>query len=49
MKIAYLVIINDFDTEHDPGVVGDEIEMAVKDLGYTHVDVEVRTGHHVEN
>lgn len=49
MRAAYLVIINDMDSDHDPMMVGDEIEMVVKDLGYRHVDVEIRTGHHVEN
>lgn len=48
MKIAYLVTINDMDTDHDAILVGDEIEAAVKDLGYRHVDVEIRTNHHVE-
>lgn len=48
MKIAYLVVINDFDTDHDPVIVGDEIELTLKDLGYQHVEVEIRSHTHVE-
>lgn len=49
MRLAYLVVINDVDPEHDAVLVGDEIEMCVKDLGFRHVDVEIRTNHHVDN
>jgi hypothetical protein len=50
MTIAYLVTLVDFnDEEEDPLFVQDAIEDAVKDLGYQHVDVSMRTQHHVHN
>lgn len=49
MRLAYLVVINDVDPEHDAVLVGDDIQLAVEELGFRHVNVEIRTNHHVDN
>lgn len=46
MKIAYLVTVAGGD---DPLYVADEIQAHLESLGFRHVDVEIRTNHHVEN
>lgn len=49
MKMGFLVIINDFGIDHDPRWVTDKIQEHLESLGFQHVDVEMRSVHHVDN
>jgi hypothetical protein len=46
MKIGFLVTVAG---EDDPKYVADEIQAHLESLGFRHVDVEIRTQHHVDN